>query len=111
MGSQITTLPIIETNPEGAYFYDSKGKRYIDCYCGAGMFNLGRHVKELSNTLCEQADKSDQGNFVLISQEKALLASKLVSFVPAPIFAKSRSISSLPNLPSILKSAGCIVSL
>jgi len=85
MGSQITTLPIIETNPEGAYFYDSKGKRYIDCYCGAGMFNLGRHVKELSNTLCEQADKSDQGNFVLISQEKALLASKLVSFVPAPM--------------------------
>jgi acetylornithine/succinyldiaminopimelate/putrescine aminotransferase len=76
---------IVEGKRNNDFFYDAKGKRYIDCYCGAGMFNLGRHVRELSNTLQEQADKSDQGNFVLISQEKALLASKLISFIPAKL--------------------------
>ncbi|MGB4270689.1 MAG: aspartate aminotransferase family protein [Spirochaetota bacterium] len=74
---------IVEGKRNSEFFLDTKGKRYIDCYCGAGIFNLGRHVQELSNTLQEQADKSDQGNFVLISQEKALLASKLISFIPA----------------------------
>lgn len=74
-----------EGNRTGIYFYDTKGKRYIDCYCGAGTFNMGRHVQELSDTLQQQADKSDQGNFVLISQEKALLASKLISFIPAKL--------------------------
>ncbi len=74
---------IVEGKRTGEFFYDIKGKRYIDCYCGAGMFNLGRHVQELSDTLQEQANNSDQGNFVLISQEKALLASKLISFIPA----------------------------
>ncbi len=78
-----SSYTITEAKRSGAHFFDTKGKRYIDCYCGAGVFNLGRHVQELSNTLHEHADKSDQGNFVLISQEKALLASKLVSFVPA----------------------------
>ncbi len=73
---------ITEGNRTGAYFSDTKGKRYFDCYCGAGTFNLGRLPQELSHILIEQADKSDQGNFVLISQEKALLASKLVSFIP-----------------------------
>ncbi|MCX8125121.1 MAG: aspartate aminotransferase family protein [Spirochaetes bacterium] len=76
---------ITEGNRTGTYFFDAKGKRYIDCYCGAGTFNLGRLPQELSHTLIEQADKSDQGNFVLISQEKALLASKLISFVPAAL--------------------------
>lgn len=76
---------IVEGRRNGEFFYDTKGKRYIDCYCGAGTFNLGRHVQELSNTLQQQADKSDQGNFVLISQEKALLASKLISFIPAKL--------------------------
>ncbi|MEW6525451.1 MAG: aspartate aminotransferase family protein [Spirochaetota bacterium] len=76
---------IVEGKRNNDFFYDIKGKRYIDCYCGAGMFNLGRHVRELSNTLQEQADKSDQGNFVLISQEKALLAAKLISFIPAKL--------------------------
>ena len=82
MGLQ-SLYTIDEGKRTGIYFSDTKGKRYIDCYCGAGMFNLGRHVQELSNTLQEHADKSDQGNFVLISQEKALLASKLISFIPA----------------------------
>ena len=82
MGLQ-SLYTIDEGKRMGIYLFDTKGKRYIDCYCGAGMFNLGRHVQELSNTLQEHADKSDQGNFVLISQEKALLASKLISFIPA----------------------------
>lgn len=84
MGLQ-SLYTIAEGKRTEIYFFDTNGKRYIDCYCGAGMFNLGRHVQELSCTLQEQADKSDQGNFVLISQEKALLASKLISFIPAKL--------------------------
>lgn len=83
MGSPLYT--ITEGNRKGVHFSDTKGKRYIDCYCGAGTFNLGRLPQELSHILIDQADKSDQGNFVLISQEKAVLASKLVSFIPSKL--------------------------
>lgn len=83
MGSPLYT--ITEGNRKGVHFSDTKGKRYIDCYCGAGTFNLGRLPQELSHMLIDQADKSDQGNFVLISQEKAVLASKLVSFIPSKL--------------------------
>lgn len=74
-----------EEKREGAYLYDEKGRKYLDCYSGAGTFNLGRRPDELAQTFIEELKRCDQGNFVFISREKARLAEKLIEFVPAKL--------------------------
>ncbi len=72
---------VIEGAREGAYLFDRDGKRYLDCCGSAGMFNLGRRHPELVAELKRAMRETDQGNFPMISQEKALLAQALADFV------------------------------
>ena len=45
------SLDIIESRREGASVWDVSGERYIDCVTGAGIFNVGRHNKEVVDAL------------------------------------------------------------
>ena len=72
---------IIEARREGAYVYDTGGKRYIDCLGGLGTYNLGRHQPLLAEELQRALHETDQGNFPMISIEKARLAKELSAFV------------------------------
>lgn len=78
----IAGLAITESRREGAYIYDQQGTRYLDAISGAGMYNLGRRRGELIEELKRAARETDQGNFPIISQEKAALAEALAGFVP-----------------------------
>ncbi len=80
-----TGLDILECKREGPYVWDENGKRYIDCNCGAGTFNLGRRSPELIQALKDGVRETDQGNFPLVSEEKAMLAKTLADFVPGPL--------------------------
>ena len=73
----------LEGKREGAFVYDEGGKKYIDCISGAGIYNLGRRPAGAAEMFARELDKTDQGNFVFVSREKARLAEMLVSFVPA----------------------------
>lgn len=75
----------IEARREGAYVFDTNGKRYLDAISGAGTFNLGRRRAELAEELRNAMRETDQGNFPMISCEKAALAERLASFVPRPL--------------------------
>ncbi|MCP4130071.1 MAG: aspartate aminotransferase family protein [bacterium] len=75
-------LDFIETGSDGAYLFDRDGNRYLDCYTSAAMFNLGRANPVLLDALKQAVRETDQGNFVAISEEKALLASSLARFMP-----------------------------
>jgi len=81
----IAGLAITESRREGAYVYDQQAKRYLDAIGGAGMYNLGRRRKELVEELKRAARETDQGNFPIISQEKAALAEALAAFVPGEL--------------------------
>jgi acetylornithine/succinyldiaminopimelate/putrescine aminotransferase len=72
----------IEAAREGAFVYDPNGKAYIDCDTSAGMFNLGRKNRELAQDLMLTMHQTDQGNFPMISREKADLAQKLAAIAP-----------------------------
>lgn len=72
----------LETESTGAWFSDSYGKKYLDAYTSAGMFNLGRNNPEISRELDLASKETDQGNFVVISEEKAALAERLADFMP-----------------------------
>ena len=75
----------LEGKREGACVYDEAGRRYIDGVCGAGVFNLGRRYPELVRALDQAMRDTDQGNFPMISEEKALLGQALAQFVPGAL--------------------------
>jgi len=74
----------IEAGAEGAYILDGNGRRYLDCYCGAGTFNLGRRPDAITAALRHGLRLTDQGNFPMISMEKARAAERIGRFVPGP---------------------------
>ncbi|MBF0225817.1 MAG: aspartate aminotransferase family protein [Desulfobacterales bacterium] len=74
-------LDVIEGQSEGIYINDINGTRFIDCYCAASTYNLGRKNKTVVDSLKSAAKETDCGNFILVSEEKAELSSKLARFV------------------------------
>ncbi|MFP4501408.1 MAG: aminotransferase class III-fold pyridoxal phosphate-dependent enzyme [Candidatus Hydrogenedentota bacterium] len=71
----------LEGKREGACLYGTDGRRFIDGVCGAGAYNLGRRHPDLAEALREAMHATDQGNFPMISAEKAALAEDLARFV------------------------------
>ncbi len=84
----------LETRREGPCVWDADGKRYFDCFAGAGTFNLGRRPPRVVAALQQAMGLIDQGNFPMISIEKARLASALADFTPGglecAVYAVSR---------------------
>lgn len=74
--------PRNETERAGAYVHGEDGRRYLDGVCSAGVFNLGRRPPELAGALREAFHATDQGNFPMVSREKAALAEALAAFAP-----------------------------
>jgi len=71
---------------EGIYIWDVEGKkRLINCHSNGGVFNLGHRNPEIAKTLISAIDELDIGNHHLISEQRALLASKLAEFMPGDI--------------------------
>ncbi len=75
-------LDIVEVEREGAFVYDEKGKRYIDCITSGSVYNLGRRPRGVTTAFKKAIRATDQGNFPMISREKAALAAKIASFSP-----------------------------
>jgi putrescine aminotransferase len=74
----------IEAAADGPYLIDENGRRYLDCYSGAGTFNLGRRPYAVTEALRRGLRLTDQGNFPMVSIEKAKTAERLGRFVPGP---------------------------
>ncbi|MBN2298014.1 MAG: aspartate aminotransferase family protein [Deltaproteobacteria bacterium] len=72
----------LEQGYEGSYTGDSEGKRLLDCYTSGGVFNLGRKNPSIIQRFKKAIYETDQGNFVMPSQEKALLAHRIAGFMP-----------------------------
>jgi putrescine aminotransferase len=72
----------LEQGYSGSALNDSDGNRYIDCYTSGAAFNLGRRNAAIIERFKKAIYETDQGNFVMPSQEKTLLAKKISEFVP-----------------------------
>ncbi|MFY9398813.1 MAG: aspartate aminotransferase family protein [Desulfomonilia bacterium] len=75
----------LESGRDGPYVYDEQGKRYLDCFTSAGTYNLGRRNPAIVARLKKAIPETDQGNFVMLSEEKALLARRIADFVPGSL--------------------------
>ncbi|VFQ43339.1 aspartate aminotransferase family protein [Desulfoluna butyratoxydans] len=72
----------LESAPDGSWIEDSEGTRLLDATSAGGICNLGRRPPALTEALKKAAFATDQGNFPLISSEKADLAEALAGFAP-----------------------------
>ena len=79
------SLDFLEEKREGVFLYDENGNKYIDGYSSAGTYNLGRRHFKVQESLKKAINITDQGNFIAMSGEKALLAEKLADFFPNTI--------------------------
>jgi putrescine aminotransferase len=85
LGWRRVGLDILEHRREGCYVWDVDGKRYIDCYNSAGVFNLGRANPVIRQALIDAVATDDIGDFLLISEAKALLAARLSEITPGDL--------------------------
>ncbi|OGO14875.1 MAG: aminotransferase [Chloroflexi bacterium RBG_16_48_8] len=71
---------------EGPYLTDLSGeKRLFDCHCNGGVFNLGHRNPVVSQTLMESLKELDIGNHHLISEQRAVLATRLAELAPGDL--------------------------
>ena len=75
----------LEQEGDGSFLIDSEGNRYLDCYTSGGTFNLGRKNPAIIQRFKKAIYETDQGNFVMPSQEKALLAKRIAEFMPGSL--------------------------
>ena len=75
-------IDIVLGRREGAYFWDAfDGRRFVNCHCNGGVFNLGHRNPEILAALRDALDveEIDVGNHHLVSGWKANLATRLSS--------------------------------
>jgi putrescine aminotransferase len=75
-------MVLIPGKRNGCYLYDIEGKRYINCHCNGGVFNLGHRNPQIISAVNEAMKKYDIGNHHLISEPKAILGELISSVMP-----------------------------
>ncbi len=76
-------LDLLEDRRQGVNVWDlGTGKSYIDCFCSAGSFNVGRRNPRIVGALEKALDQWDMGEHLFPSAPKAALAEKLAAISP-----------------------------
>ncbi len=75
----------LEKDRGGSIMGDSDGRHYLDGCTSGGTFNLGRRNQVIAERFMKAIYETDQGNFVMPSQEKALLARRISDFMPGSL--------------------------
>lgn len=72
---------LVEVRREGSWVFDRDGNRYLDCDT-SNVFNLGRRPGPIVEAARRALHETDQGNFPMVSWEKAELARRLSEIAP-----------------------------
>ena len=71
-------LDVVMGERSGATFSDAfDGRRFLDCHCNGGVFNLGHRHPAVLRAVREALDRVDIGNHHLVSGWRARLAERL----------------------------------
>ncbi|MFH1530064.1 MAG: aminotransferase class III-fold pyridoxal phosphate-dependent enzyme [Pseudomonadota bacterium] len=93
------------TGGQGAWLHAEDGRRILDGLTGDGICNLGRRPAAVVDALLAALDQTDQGNFPMISREKAELAAALAAWAPGDLDAAIFSVMRGEALDAALKVA------
>lgn len=72
-------LPIQFERGEGAYLYDTAGKKYLDAYCGIAVTSLGHNHPAVTKTIQTQAAKIIHASNLVEIPQQIELSNMLVS--------------------------------
>ena len=71
---------------EGAYLFDTDGRRYLDFTCGIGVTSTGHAHPQVVKAIQEQAARLLHGQANIVTHQPMLrLADELLSIVPSPL--------------------------
>ncbi|PKL39143.1 MAG: aspartate aminotransferase family protein [Spirochaetae bacterium HGW-Spirochaetae-1] len=75
-------LLLVPRKRSGCYLQDREGKKYFNCHCNGGVFNLGHRNHAIIKALTTGLKTYDIGNHHLISEPKTMLARALAESLP-----------------------------
>ncbi|MGD8240060.1 MAG: aminotransferase class III-fold pyridoxal phosphate-dependent enzyme [Armatimonadota bacterium] len=75
----------VEDRAEGALVYDVRGREYIDCLGGPGVFLLGHRHPKLVAVLKDQLDRMPLSSRLLLSRWQAEAAEKIAQVTPGDL--------------------------
>ncbi len=79
MMKNVSRFPVVFSRGEGAYLYDTDGKRYLDFLSGIAVHALGHSHPRIAKALVEQAEKIVHVSNYFYLEEQILLAEKLAA--------------------------------
>lgn len=95
----------LPTGGTGAWITTEDRRRILDGLAGDGICNLGRRPAAVVDALRAALPETDQGNFPMISREKADLAAALAAWAPGDLDAVLFSVMRGEALDAALKIA------
>ena len=88
----------IEFRDEGVYTYDNKGRRYLDCLGGYGIFNVGHRHPKVVDAVRKQLDQVCLHSQELINWQNSLPRLLLkVSSIRFSVIAEPKPLKVLSN--------------
>lgn len=79
-------LDIVPGRREGVWIWDVDGdRRFLNCRCSGGVFNLGHRPPRVVETLIAALDELDVGDHMLLSEVRARLGKRLAELTPGDI--------------------------
>ena len=79
-------LDIVPGRREGVWIWDvDGGRRFLNCRCSGGVFNLGHRPSRVVETLIAALGELDVGDHMLLSEARARLGKRLAELTPGDI--------------------------
>jgi len=78
-------MDLVMGERSGAFFTDLDGRRFLNCHCNGGVFNLGHRHPRIVQALEEALKLLDIGNHHLMSVMRGLLAQRLAEGAPGDL--------------------------
>jgi 4-aminobutyrate aminotransferase/4-aminobutyrate aminotransferase/(S)-3-amino-2-methylpropionate transaminase len=77
--------PPVLVRGEGAYLFDSEGRRYLDCCCGVTVVSAGHSNPEILDAAIEQLRQLQHTTTIYLTEPMLDLAGVIAELAPAPL--------------------------
>jgi 4-aminobutyrate aminotransferase-like enzyme len=77
--------PPVLVRGEGAYLFDSTGRRYLDCYCGVTVVSAGHSNPEILEAAINQLRQLQHTTTIYLTEPMLDLAPAIAELVPPPL--------------------------
>jgi 4-aminobutyrate aminotransferase-like enzyme len=77
--------PPLLVRGEGAYLFDSEGRRYLDCYCGVTVVSAGHGNPEILDAAIDQLHRLQHTTTIYLTEPMLDLARAIAELAPPPL--------------------------